>query len=337
MSDHGEKPDLKEILEELSYWAAEPHPESALSRILAKVLPESTVVFYRWTGENADVLEEISCSEPALPKKTEWVKSNTAFICDHLIRQKAFAFANMAYSLEDWKGSFPDQAAVFKELHLDPLSYGSFGEVILYNGPHYLGNVSFFRSKGDPIFSPQELTTVQSIIPLVNETMHTRKLLLENRLDPGQISNIAEAINGPVFIVSGNATVVYANQIARSIYKRYPEWIQACIPDAQKPPPPWVKIVPLAMDKQTFWMLLPTKISLDLQAAPQEPWALYYKLPPRLARVAALIMQGLTDKEIAVKLDLELQSVRTYVKELFARIQVHSRGELTAKVFRIFE
>lgn len=51
-------------------------------------------------------------------------------------------------------------------------------------------------------------------------------------------------------------------------------------------------------------------------------------LPTSLAAVADGIARGLSDKEIAAELALSLATVRTYVRRVYARLEVHGRVEL---------
>lgn len=51
------------------------------------------------------------------------------------------------------------------------------------------------------------------------------------------------------------------------------------------------------------------------------------ELAPRYARVAELLLLGLSDKEIASQLALSYNTVRTYVRVVLDRAAVHSRAE----------
>lgn len=51
-------------------------------------------------------------------------------------------------------------------------------------------------------------------------------------------------------------------------------------------------------------------------------------LPPRLAKIAGLVVSGCTDKQIASRTGLSFSTVRTYVRQIFRRAGVHSRVEL---------
>jgi DNA-binding NarL/FixJ family response regulator len=51
-------------------------------------------------------------------------------------------------------------------------------------------------------------------------------------------------------------------------------------------------------------------------------------LPPRLARIARLVVSGCTDKQIAARTGLSFSTVRTYVRQIYRRVGVHNRVEL---------
>lgn len=56
-------------------------------------------------------------------------------------------------------------------------------------------------------------------------------------------------------------------------------------------------------------------------------------LAGRSAEIAACIVQGLSDKEIAARLGIEFSTVRTHVDKLFRRYAVSSRTQLVSRLF----
>jgi DNA-binding NarL/FixJ family response regulator len=58
-----------------------------------------------------------------------------------------------------------------------------------------------------------------------------------------------------------------------------------------------------------------------------------YELSPREQEIARLISVGMGTAEIASGLHLSTHTVRDYVKAIFEKVGVSSRGELVAKVF----
>jgi hypothetical protein len=63
-------------------------------------------------------------------------------------------------------------------------------------------------------------------------------------------------------------------------------------------------------------------------------WARNWRLPPRLARLAVLLMAGLSPRAVGERTGLSLRSVRTYTEELFALAGVHCRSELGPRALR---
>jgi DNA-binding NarL/FixJ family response regulator len=53
-------------------------------------------------------------------------------------------------------------------------------------------------------------------------------------------------------------------------------------------------------------------------------------LSARERAVAQCVIEGLTDKEIAVRLAIELSTVRTYLKRIFSKLGLNRRSGLAA-------
>jgi DNA-binding CsgD family transcriptional regulator len=58
-----------------------------------------------------------------------------------------------------------------------------------------------------------------------------------------------------------------------------------------------------------------------------------YALTPRERQITQLVAQGAGTAEIAARLHLSTHTVRDYVKAIFEKVGVSSRGELVAKLF----
>jgi hypothetical protein len=58
-------------------------------------------------------------------------------------------------------------------------------------------------------------------------------------------------------------------------------------------------------------------------------------LPPRLTQTLAALLEGMSEKQIAMKLQLSQHTIHNYVKALHQRFEVSSRGELLAKAGKI--
>jgi DNA-binding CsgD family transcriptional regulator len=58
-------------------------------------------------------------------------------------------------------------------------------------------------------------------------------------------------------------------------------------------------------------------------------------LPPRLSQTLACLLDGMSEKQIALNLELSQHTIHNYVKALHQRFEVSSRGELLAKAGKI--
>ena len=54
-------------------------------------------------------------------------------------------------------------------------------------------------------------------------------------------------------------------------------------------------------------------------------------LTPTEARVVELVAEGLTNPQIAERMFISRETVKTHLSHIFRRLEVHSRGELTAR------
>jgi DNA-binding CsgD family transcriptional regulator len=67
---------------------------------------------------------------------------------------------------------------------------------------------------------------------------------------------------------------------------------------------------------------------------PPAPQRWIQQLPPRLRRVLDLLLDGLSEKEVADRAELSRASTHQYVVELYRRAGVSSRGQLMVKALR---
>jgi NarL family two-component system response regulator LiaR len=66
----------------------------------------------------------------------------------------------------------------------------------------------------------------------------------------------------------------------------------------------------------------------------QHPPREHYDLTPRERQILDLLVQGLTNREIAHELSVSLSTVKRYVSEIFYKINVSNRSEAVARVLR---
>ena len=126
---------------------------------------------------------------------------------------------------------------------------------------------------------------------------------------------LAELLQGyrhPAALTSDAGVVVRMNAAALGEVDQQPGEAAAII----KGWPPLATV--RTPDELTFVLRCPTRTAVTT-APPTRA------LPPRLAKVASLVINGLTDKQIAQRIGLTFSTVRTYVRQLYRRLGVHNR------------
>jgi DNA-binding CsgD family transcriptional regulator len=147
------------------------------------------------------------------------------------------------------------------------------------------------------------------------------------------LAKLLDAVPLPSFLRSSSGRLVHVNPAARRTFPKKPAWLAPRRGLSNLPA--WVRSIPLRVGGLRFEALLVDAFDVADEAAHLTPWAERWKLPPRYARVTALLLRGHADKEIAALTGLELLTVRTYVKRILAHTGVHSRAELIRAALKL--
>ena len=67
---------------------------------------------------------------------------------------------------------------------------------------------------------------------------------------------------------------------------------------------------------------------------PKNTDGLEEKLTPREAQIATAIEEGLTNKEVAIRLDISLETVKYHIKHIYEKLQVNSRHALISRRYK---
>ncbi len=133
------------------------------------------------------------------------------------------------------------------------------------------------------------------------------------------VSVLTELVHGyrrPAVVLTEQGGILCMNAPAMRALDRKPGEGE---PIAPADPKDWPKRATIQADGQTYTLALP-EAALEAPNAAPEP-----QLPPRLARIARLVISGCTDKQIASRTGLSFSTVRTYVRQIYRRTHVHSR------------
>lgn len=133
------------------------------------------------------------------------------------------------------------------------------------------------------------------------------------------LTELLQGYRRPAVVTNDQGAIVCMNAAAmRSIDRKPGEESDGTPTD----PKEWPRRATLQGDGQVLYLSVPDQ-ALSAGSNTPEP-----QLPPRLAKIARLVISGCTDKQIANRTGLSFSTVRTYVRQIYRRIGVHSRVEL---------
>lgn len=67
---------------------------------------------------------------------------------------------------------------------------------------------------------------------------------------------------------------------------------------------------------------------------PKNAEELSEKLTPREAQIAAAIEEGLTNKEVAIRFDISVETVKYHIKHIYEKLQVNNRHALISRKYK---
>jgi len=124
------------------------------------------------------------------------------------------------------------------------------------------------------------------------------------------LTELLQGLRRPAVFGTDQGAVLCMNGAATQSIDRKPGETRDVIPAD------WPRRLAIQIDGQTFHLAVP-----DPAPAVTPP----SHLPPRLAKIARLVISGLTDKQIASHTGLSFSTVRTYVRQIYRSIGVNSR------------
>jgi len=141
---------------------------------------------------------------------------------------------------------------------------------------------------------------------------------MQRRMDPappllpvGLLGELLQGYRHPAAATDERGAVVYMNPAAANEVDQASATASTDVND-------WPSLAVFRTpDGQTFILRRPAWAVETIATAPA--------LPPRLAKIANLVIEGLTDKQISKRIGLTFSTVRTYVRQIYRRMGVHSR------------
>ena len=67
---------------------------------------------------------------------------------------------------------------------------------------------------------------------------------------------------------------------------------------------------------------------------PKNTGQLPENLTPRESQIVMAIEEGLTNKEVAIRMDISLETVKYHIKNIYEKLQVNSRHALISRKYK---
>ena len=136
------------------------------------------------------------------------------------------------------------------------------------------------------------------------------------------LTELLQGYRRPAVVVTQDGTMVCSNPAAMRIIDGQLDGDEVATDNSVSiDPGEWPRRVAFEADGLTLHLAVPEK-TLDVTLPDLK------HIPPRLAKIARLVVSGCTDKQIAGQTGLSFSTVRTYVRQIYRRLNVHSRVEL---------
>ncbi|HRX62971.1 MAG TPA: LuxR C-terminal-related transcriptional regulator [Candidatus Competibacter sp.] len=243
-------------------------------------------------------------------------------------------------------------------------------QAVLKSNGLKVGGISLARSQHQRPFDAEEVQQLKRLLPYIEHGLQARGEAVTDYVDSGQTGLVILTRNGSVVYLSDAARyllflatygAVPVGQEHVSLAVTVPPVLrQLCanldgIFQGWEAPPPSFSHTNGSgrFVFRAYWLQPPTvHLGLDARAHPpsedglmgvliehQEPLRLQlhrnlqgWRLSPREQEVGLALAEGLSQTAIAARLNVSVQTVITYVRRLYAKLEVHSRAELLDKL-----
>lgn len=258
--------------------------------------------------------------------------------------------------LRETTGDLPARSSLYQAF-MKPRGLQDELRAVLRVGGRPHGHISLFRAVGRPAFGAAETRLVESLV-----TPLARKL----RSFAGEVPHsLPDAPHGPgLLLFDASGALLSANDDARAHLEDLPDGPSAPAPSGLRVPA-WVQSTALkaraiseerdrgharvrVRSRSGRWLVCHASClrepdgSLGPSAVVIEPAKTSeivplivdaYELTDRETEVTGCIARGLSTGQIAEQLRLSPHTVRDYIKSVFEKVGVSSRGELVGKLF----
>jgi DNA-binding CsgD family transcriptional regulator len=222
----------------------------------------------------------------------------------------------------------PDKLEAFMSRVFWANGFGHQLRTVFFEGQVFVGYFSILNTPGRGEFTERHRDIIRCLIPSLRDGLGAIKALGETPLDLDRTVRVLEGLDAPALLVGEQGGWCYSNGSARRRFAARPEWLGLIGGELDSPAlEALADVTSLELDGKLWRLVLPREAALLDSAADPKAMGLD-ALSPRLKEVAEALVEGLSDKEIALRLDISLASARTYTHRVLQKLGLQSRREL---------
>ncbi|MBI3202249.1 MAG: hypothetical protein HYZ29_11945 [Myxococcales bacterium] len=224
-------------------------------------------------------------------------------------------FANRPVNTATLANEFPERADGFADIWR-PLGMLYQLRTVVHDQGGFSGYAGVYRAARQGGFSLLDHCRMAAALPHIGDVMTVTRAMRGGN-GRGLVAAL-DAFDQSAFLLLGQS-VVHANRAARERHPTAPEWLRH--PEHRTTQ---ASITRVDLDGRSYELAIPRA-----ELADPSPLA---ALPPALRRVAELMADGWSDKEIAAMTGYTHSSARTLATRVLGRLGLTGRGELVRRV-----
>ena len=168
------------------------------------------------------------------------------------------------------------------------------------------------------------LDVLERLAAVLEQDTAIARLLRRGHPELTLLGRALDGLDQPAFLFTRTGVPVMANAAGHRAFDGCPAWVHAHLAEPETDLSRAAEVTAIDVGGLPLLLVAPRPDGPDAALF----WREQYDLSPALARVAGLLAAGRSDREISERTGLTYNSVRTYVRRIYSRLDVGSRTEL---------
>lgn len=297
-----------------------------MAKVLSDTFPSSGVIVYSWKGLGAGTVVHTAAG----PYSRKWED-----IKGHEIIRRVIQYdpdvrdprANEPVTIAEACAGDTKAEELFLEEVFHPNGLRFQLRSVLYDGPTFAGYIALGHTADKGEFLDRHKDIVRLVTPQLVDGLGAMRAVGSHLVDAESTARLLDKFSQPAFLVDESGGWSFANKAARAAFHHQPPWFNLLRGDDEDRLSACANVQRLDLGGKLWRLVLPRD-----GAVPTTPREVrrqrIERFPKHLQQTAHALSDGRSDKEIATDLDVSLSTARSYVSQVFRRLEIHRRRDL---------